>query len=261
MFFAWPAALWGLVLVGAFGLIYLRVLARPARIPVAWTTVASARIAAARPYVPLPVPADQSAIMLTLDVSGSMRSQDMQPSRLAAAQAAAREFVRTLPPRARVGLVAFAGYATVLSLPTTDHNRILELIDGVWYARRTAIGEGLAASGRRMDSGDRGAAVRWTQQRGDRSARCRRQGPPAGSYRVHRRHRPARLLVQHVHDRRHTGRRDDAGHRVGHRRHLLPRQHHEHDNDAHRAPLTLTLSPCGGEGMNSLGLPARTFEA
>lgn len=170
MFFAWPAALWGLVVVGALALLYFLTLARPARIPVVWTTVTVARtaagggsrfrrhaaagafafallltvLAAARPHAPLPVPADQSAIMLALDVSGSMRSQDMQPSRLAAAQAAARDFVRALPRRVRVGLVAFAGYATVLSPPTTEHSRILELIDGVWYARRTAIGEGLA---------------------------------------------------------------------------------------------------------------------
>lgn len=170
MFFAWPAALWGLVVVGTLGFLYLRVLLRPARMPVAWTTVTATRtatgagspfrrhlaagafgaaliltvLAAARPYAPLPVPADQSAIMLALDVSGSMRSQDMLPSRLAAAQAAARDFVQTLPARVRVGLVAFAGYASVLSLPTTDHSRILQLIDGVWYARRTAIGEGLA---------------------------------------------------------------------------------------------------------------------
>ena len=169
MSFEWPAALWGFVVIAALLALYVRILVRPARTPVAWTTVGVARLAAgtgsrfrrhaaagafaaalalivlaaARPHAPLPVPADQSAIILALDVSGSMRSQDMPPSRLAAAQAAARDFVRALPPRVRVGLVVFAGFASVLSPPTTDRTRVLELIDGVSYARRTGIGEGL----------------------------------------------------------------------------------------------------------------------
>lgn len=169
MTFLWPAALWGLLVVAALIALYLHLLARPARTPVVWSMAQVAKLAmgahgrwrrhaaavsfatalvlivlaAARPQAPLPVPADQSAIMLALDVSGSMRSQDMLPSRLAAAQGAARDFVRTLPSRVRVGLVVFAGFASVLSPPTTDRTRVLELIDGVSYARRTGIGEGL----------------------------------------------------------------------------------------------------------------------
>jgi Ca-activated chloride channel family protein len=169
MAFWWPAVLWGLLLVPVLIVLYLRLLARPARTPVVWSTAPMAKlamaegsrfrrhvaaacfiaavaiivVAAARPQAPLPVPADRSAIMLALDVSGSMRSQDMLPSRLAAAQAAAKDFVQALPARVRVGLVVFAGFASVLSPPTTDHTRITDLIDGVSTARRTAIGEGL----------------------------------------------------------------------------------------------------------------------
>jgi len=169
MAFLWPAVLWGLLLVPALIVLYLRLLARPARTPVVWSTAPMAKlamaalppyrrhlaaacfgaallvitIAAARPQAALPVPADQSAIMLSLDVSGSMRSQDVLPSRIAAAQAAAKDFVQALPARVRVGLVVFAGFSSLLSPPTTEHGRILELIDGVSLARRTAIGEGL----------------------------------------------------------------------------------------------------------------------
>jgi Ca-activated chloride channel family protein len=169
MVFLWPAVLWGLLLVPALVVLYLRLLARPARTPVIWSTAPAAKLAmaarsplrrhaaaacfaaavavivfaAARPQAPLPVPADRSAIMLSLDISGSMRSQDMLPSRIAAAQAAAKEFVEALPARVRVGLVVFAGFSSLLSPPTTEHARIIELIDGVSLARRTAIGEGL----------------------------------------------------------------------------------------------------------------------
>ena len=100
-------------------------------------------IALARPVAPLPVPADRSAIMLAIDVSGSMRSQDILPTRLGAAQDAARTFVRTVPPSVRIGLVSFGGYAALLVPPGMDRERIIDAIDGLGFVRRTAIGEGL----------------------------------------------------------------------------------------------------------------------
>ncbi|HEY3247785.1 MAG TPA: VWA domain-containing protein [bacterium] len=167
--FIWPVMLWVLLLVPSLIVFYRRLLVRPAAVPVVWPTAPAARqamdartpvrrhlaavcfaaalvviiMAIARPVTPLPVPADRSAIMLALDVSGSMRSQDMLPSRLAAAQSAAKDFVRALPARVHLGLVVFAGFASVLAPPTTEHSRIVDLIDGVSTARRTAIGEGL----------------------------------------------------------------------------------------------------------------------
>lgn len=105
--------------------------------------LAGSLLALGRPVVPLPVPADRSAVVLSMDVSGSMRSQDILPSRLEAAKEAAKSFVRSLPPRIPVGLVAFGGYALLLVRPTTDREELVESIDRLEFLPRTAIGEGL----------------------------------------------------------------------------------------------------------------------
>lgn len=169
MRFLWPAVLWGLVLVVLVAVAYgwalrrraARAIAHPAlgelrtaqlranrfrrHLPAALYLVGlgAAAMAASRPVLPLPTPADRTAVVLSIDVSGSMRSQDLAPTRLEAAKEAARDFLRSLPPRVRVGLVAFAGYATLLVRPTTDRSRLLQEIDGLSYRPRTAIGEGL----------------------------------------------------------------------------------------------------------------------
>jgi len=167
--FLWPALLWGLLLVPAALGVYVWALRRPPRSPVAfpdgprlafaaaagrrWTRhlpaalfltgLAAALAAVARPVALLPVPADQAAIMLSLDVSGSMRSQDIAPSRMEASKEAAKAFVQSLPSRVRVGLTTFGGYAQVVVPPGSDHQRVTEAIDGLGFVRRTAIGEGL----------------------------------------------------------------------------------------------------------------------
>lgn len=104
---------------------------------------AATLLALARPEALIRVPADRAAIVLSIDVSGSMRSTDVSPTRIDAAKAAAKTFIDAVPDRVRIGLVAFAGFASVLSEPTTDHARLIGLIDGLGLARRTAIGEGL----------------------------------------------------------------------------------------------------------------------
>ena len=167
--FIWPSLLWGFLLIPILLTIYLRVMRRPVTLPVAYSTAVAAADAAARgsrmprhlpaallllalvtsltalarPVTVLPVPADRSALMLAIDVSGSMRSQDVAPTRLEAAKSAAKEFVAALPARVRVGLVMFGGYAQVVVPPVTDHARVSDAIDGLGFVRRTAIGEGL----------------------------------------------------------------------------------------------------------------------
>ncbi|MGH2400645.1 MAG: VWA domain-containing protein, partial [bacterium] len=166
--FIWPGLFWLLLLLPLLIGIYVRALRRAARYPVTYSTtsllaaaltrtawrrhlaagvflfgLAAVMLAIMRPVVPLPIPADKSAIILVLDVSGSMRSQDIDPSRLDAAKSAANAFLDAVPNRIRVGLAVFAGYSSLLSPPTTDHARLAELINGVGTARRTAIGEGL----------------------------------------------------------------------------------------------------------------------
>lgn len=59
-------------------------------------------VAVSRPMVPLPVPADRAAIMLAIDINGSMRSPDIEPTRLEAAKEAARQFVEAMPGRVRL---------------------------------------------------------------------------------------------------------------------------------------------------------------
>jgi Ca-activated chloride channel family protein len=76
--------------------------------------LAVALLAVARPSALLTLPSQQRTIILAIDVSLSMRATDVQPNRLAAAQAAARAFVQDLPPDLRVGIVSFAGTALLV---------------------------------------------------------------------------------------------------------------------------------------------------
>jgi Ca-activated chloride channel homolog len=77
--------------------------------------------AAARPERSEAVPLTNGAIMLANDVSGSMRATDVAPSRLGAAERAAKQFLAKVPSTIQVGLLEFARTPTVLQSPTTDH--------------------------------------------------------------------------------------------------------------------------------------------
>jgi Ca-activated chloride channel homolog len=104
----------------------------------------------ARPTAPLPVPDNKTTIMMAIDVSLSMNATDIAPTRYQAAQEAAKLFVKQLPAGTKVGLVSFAGYATLDAPPTTDHDQILQAIDGLTLGRGTAIGKGLIESVRAL---------------------------------------------------------------------------------------------------------------
>lgn len=99
--------------------------------------------AMARPTTQVKVPRDKATVMMAIDVSLSMQATDVSPSRIDAAKAAAKEFVQLLPPRINLGLVSFAGTASVLVPPTTDRETVLTSIDGLQLAERTAIGEAI----------------------------------------------------------------------------------------------------------------------
>jgi Ca-activated chloride channel family protein len=81
--------------------------------------------------------------MLVIDVSQSMRATDVSPSRLAAAQDAAKQFAAQLTPGINLGLIAYAGTATVLVSPTTNRDATKNAIDKLQLADRTATGEGI----------------------------------------------------------------------------------------------------------------------
>ncbi len=98
---------------------------------------------AARPQASVLVPSDSSAILLAIDVSGSMCSTDVAPNRLTAAENAARDFVKAQPDGARIGLVVFTGVAALRVEPTTDKEELLTAIGSLRTSRGTAIGLGI----------------------------------------------------------------------------------------------------------------------
>jgi Ca-activated chloride channel homolog len=103
-------------------------------------------IAMARPTALVMLPAEQRTIILAMDVSWSMGATDVAPTRLAAAQAAARRFIHELPRDARVGLLAFSGNADLVQPPTTDHAAAISAIDGLTLQSGTAIGGAMIAA-------------------------------------------------------------------------------------------------------------------
>jgi Ca-activated chloride channel family protein len=102
-------------------------------------------VAAARPAAIVSIPTNQITIILAIDVSGSMCSTDIQPSRLLAAEAAAEQFVNR-EPGASIGIVAFSGFAELVQPPTTDQQSVIDAIHSLTTGRRTAIGSGILAS-------------------------------------------------------------------------------------------------------------------
>jgi Ca-activated chloride channel family protein len=103
-------------------------------------------IALGRPVAIASVPTDQTTIVLALDVSGSMRQTDIQPSRLEAAQAAALSFIRRQKSATQIGIVAFSGYAELIQPPTTDQESLQAAVESLTLGRATAIGSGILES-------------------------------------------------------------------------------------------------------------------
>jgi Ca-activated chloride channel family protein len=105
-------------------------------------TFASAAVA--RPRATVSVPSDKATIVLLVDVSGSMRANDVKPTRLGAAQEAMGLFADKVPKKVKIGLVSFSSSADELVVPTTDRTLLHEGIDLLVPEAGTAIGDGLA---------------------------------------------------------------------------------------------------------------------
>jgi Ca-activated chloride channel family protein len=100
-------------------------------------------IAMAGPTNDVRIPRNRAVVMLVIDVSQSMRATDVAPNRMAAAQEAAKQFAGELTPGINLGLIAYAGTATVLVSPTTNREATKNALDKLQFADRTATGEGI----------------------------------------------------------------------------------------------------------------------
>ena len=103
-------------------------------------------VAVARPELPVRVPYERATIVVAIDVSDSMRARDVDPDRLTAALDAAGDFIEQLPDEFNVGVVTFAGNATVTHPADTDHEGARRSLRMVTTEPRTAIGDGVQVS-------------------------------------------------------------------------------------------------------------------
>ncbi len=99
--------------------------------------------AAARPQRSVAVPVTNGAIMLTNDVSSSMQSTDVPPTRLAAAQHASRTFLNKVPGTVQVGLLEFARTPILLQSPSTNHSLTDNALNELHTSGGTAMGEAI----------------------------------------------------------------------------------------------------------------------
>jgi Ca-activated chloride channel family protein len=169
MSFLWPDLLWLLLAVPAVIGVYLLLLRRGEKRLLQHPSLAMLReaigtgkgfrrhappllfllalivllIAIARPTATITLPSQHETIILAMDVSGSMRATDVAPSRIVAAQNAARAFIADQPASARIGVVSFAATASVVQPPTRNREDILAAIDRFQLQRGTAVGSGI----------------------------------------------------------------------------------------------------------------------
>jgi Ca-activated chloride channel family protein len=169
MTFLWPGFLYLGVLIPLIIVFYILMMRRRRRFAVRYSSLTLVREAAPqqswlRRYLPLAlfligltslivalgrpvsivsVPTGQTTIILSIDVSRSMCSTDIQPSRIEAAQAAALSFIKDQKPNTQIGIVAFSGFAEIVQPATTDTEALQSAIESLVTGRRTAIGSGL----------------------------------------------------------------------------------------------------------------------
>ena len=168
--FATPLLLLGLLLLPAIVLAYRRLQRRPTKYAVRYTNLdvlagvvestwswrrhagialfllalAALLVGFARPSVNRLADREEATIVLVIDVSGSMQAEDVDPTRLEAAQKVVREFMKGLPERFQVGVVSFSETAEVAAPATEDRQLAIDAIDYLYPQRGTAIGDGIA---------------------------------------------------------------------------------------------------------------------
>lgn len=167
MNFLWPQNLWLMLVLPWLPALYLWLLRRPGKPALRLSSVSVARRASsrrwrrhvppalfllalcalllglARPTARLTLPWSSSTIMLAIDVSLSMRVKDVKPTRMVAAQEAAKTFLHELPRDIEVGIVTFAGSAQVAQQATIDRASLVDAIDAVQMQMGTAVGSAI----------------------------------------------------------------------------------------------------------------------
>jgi Ca-activated chloride channel family protein len=108
--------------------------------------------ALARPRVRLSEPDQNATIVLLVDVSGSMRANDVEPTRLDAAVSAMQTFLDRLPGQFKVGLVAFSSTPEPLIPPTSDRTTIQQSIALLQPEAGTAVGDGIEVTVKMLQS-------------------------------------------------------------------------------------------------------------
>jgi Ca-activated chloride channel family protein len=172
MSFLWPEMLWALLVLPMLVAAYIMILQRKKKLAVRYANLAMVReamgasqrirrhippaffllaltamlLALARPQTTITLPTQHETVILAMDISGSMRATDVEPNRLVAAQNAAKQFVSEQPENVRVGVVAFAGTATVAQAPTRNREDVIAAIDRFQLQRATAIGSAILVS-------------------------------------------------------------------------------------------------------------------
>ncbi|MEO7056464.1 MAG: VWA domain-containing protein [Caldimonas sp.] len=172
MTFLWPTMLWALAALPVILLLYVFLVTRRKKTTLryanlglvrealggrsAWrrhvppalmfAALATLLFAASRPAALITLPSTQETIILAMDVSGSMRAADVLPSRIVAAQDAAKAFVTELPRNVKIAVVSFAGTAAVVQAPTLSRDDVNAAIDRFQLQRGTAIGSGIVLS-------------------------------------------------------------------------------------------------------------------
>ncbi len=172
MTFLWPHLLWLLLAVPILVAIYLLMLRRKKKAAVRYASLAMVKdamgvgagfrrhvppllflasltvmiAAIARPAAVVTLPSQRSTVILAMDVSGSMRAEDVEPNRMVASQAAAKAFIAEQPADTRIGIVAFAASALLVQAPTNNREELNQAIDRFQTQRGTAIGSGLLVS-------------------------------------------------------------------------------------------------------------------
>ena len=103
-------------------------------------------VGVARPHAVVSVKREEATVVLAVDVSRSMKADDVEPTRLEAAKVAGKAFVEKVPTKFRVGVVSFASRANAALPPTEDRTLVEDALNSLKPGEGTAIGDAIALS-------------------------------------------------------------------------------------------------------------------